>query len=163
MLILAGGRAMPDGREEPKAQALVGKRARVGRVRRAHAQKVWPLRARRRRELWYVSSRLRVHKELNLLRRKGSFGPFWCSKGAWTTDDLEVQYMYGILEKSSPEITRKFLCPCRSRAVGFAGENENAKVNMVEFPLCVHAKFAKNSAKRPLLGRRPTKSLALSQ
>ena len=27
MLILAGGRAMPDGREEPKAQAPVGKRA----------------------------------------------------------------------------------------------------------------------------------------
>ena len=33
---------MPDGREEPKAQALVGKRARVGKVRRAaRAQKVW--------------------------------------------------------------------------------------------------------------------------
>ena len=35
MLILAGGRAMPDGREEPKAQALVGKRAGAGRGRRA--------------------------------------------------------------------------------------------------------------------------------
>ena len=77
---------MPDGREEPKAQVLVGKRARAGRGRRAQMRQ---LRARRRRELWKVSSRLLVH---NLVLGGGLLWTFWCSKGAWTTDDRVWQF-----------------------------------------------------------------------